>query len=367
MKSLHIGLQPVVFSFAMLATLAATVFGITSPGIEESAAETKVTPQSPAIPQAHQAYLEALKATRKLDYRKHPADTCVKDLSRTLGITIRLDKTIRDRIHKRRTINFTTKEPVSHQTALRLVMQQFGVRNYGLVFEKDHILLVTDGKYDGPQLRTYDLAGRSNYSTAERRRIIEATLTQVHPKSWTAANKTWIRDGESVFDIDVYQRQDVHNIIQTQLINHFTHAAIDPDIQRLSGFAFLMEKKTSDKIDKEAIVKRLRKRYQFESMADRLKYESNRKQTATPLISEAAEKQIRESDKVYEARMKSKSSYIQMRSDSLQLLHESEVNAFISRPGAGLTRMPPAGPSYLSGNPPPGLSSRLERNDSQAR
>jgi len=206
--------------------------------------------------------------------------------------------------------------------------------------------------YHGPSLRTYDLMSRSDFSTAERRREIKSTLSEVHPDSWSTANKTWIHAGESIYDIDVYQNQEVHNEIRRRLYAHHAVATLDEDVQSLSYFGVIEQKKTGKKLDKEAIVQRLRNRYPYVSMANRLKHEATKKSNGDPKLSSATLQRIQTADKRFEKQRTAKFAYSMIRSESLRLLHEEEVETFIGRPGAGRMRMTPPGPSYLPGNPP---------------
>jgi hypothetical protein len=229
-------------------------------------------------------------------------------------------------------------------------MQYFSFYNYGIVFKDNQLTLVVGEDYRGPSLQTYDLTSRSDFSTALRQREIETTLKEIHLDSWSAANGTWIQPGESVYEIDVYQSQEVHDEIRSQLDDHHSVVTQDGDVESLFLFSIHQEK-TGKKLDKVAIVERLRKKYAFESMASRLRYESDKKREDNPTLSSATQKRIQEADKQFEKSQNTKLAYSMMRSNSLRLLHEEEVETFIGRPGAGLVRITPPGPSYLPGNP----------------
>ncbi|MCA9068700.1 MAG: hypothetical protein KDA84_07245 [Planctomycetaceae bacterium] len=105
--------------------------------------------------------------------------------------------------------------------------------------------------------------------------------------------------------------------------------------------------KNGKDFDKEAAVERLRKKYPFKSMADRLKYEAERNLQGPPKLTPSARKRIQLAEEKFEISKKSSFYFSNMRSRSLQMLHEKEVHEFINRPGAGLSRMPSPGPSYL--------------------
>jgi hypothetical protein len=77
-----------------------------------------------------------------------------------------------------------------------------------------------------------------------------------------------------------------------------------------------------------------------------LSYESNRN-LPPPVFNAASRKRIDEKDASAAANSLFKLSSQTMRAESLRMLHEEKVATFVGRPGMGLARMEPAGPSYL--------------------
>jgi hypothetical protein len=147
---------------------------------------------SPAVPESHQYYLRALQEKGNFSFQDQTADACFRIVSQTLGIEIELHDSVRRRISPEGRIKLSTTEPVSHQTAIRLVMQHFSLYDCGIVFGENEITLVNGADYNGPSLRTYDYAHRTDYSLAERRRYIELTLSEVHPDHNKSHRNGWV-------------------------------------------------------------------------------------------------------------------------------------------------------------------------------
>ena len=335
-----------------LGTLGLSIFALQS--AEESAATAEGVAKSP-VPASHQALLKALRKIRELNYEQQGLDDCIADLARTMGVEIQLHESVKKAIQHTGPIDLYAEIPVSHQTAIHLVLQQFSVYEYGIAFDEDKLTIVRGEDYQGLFLRTYSLMGRSDFSIAERRRWIESTLTDVHPDLWTVANKTWIQPGESIFEVDVYQNQKVHDEIAKRMSNQHGLFVVDQDIQGLSPFGFLNPEESEKGFDKKAAVERLRRKYAFQSITDRLQYETGEKQTEAPKLSPAAQERVRLANEEFEKENSAEYSFSNIRSRSLRMLHEDEVEAFVNRPGAGLSRMPTPGPSYLQEGSPPDL------------
>ncbi len=84
----------------------------------------------------------------------------------------------------------------------------------------------------------------------------------------------------------------------------------------------------------------LRQRYAFESLADRLKYESAAKDAPAPKLGAEAAKRLAESEKWAE-----QGKMWNVRVLSLEQLHSAQVEEFVKREGFGLERMPRPRPS----------------------
>lgn len=330
-----------------LGTLGLSILGLALQSAEESDPTAEGVTKSPAVPTSHQALLKALHKTRELNYKQQGIDDCFADLARTMGVKIQVDESVKKAIQHTGSIDLHAEIPVSHQTAIHLVLQQFSASEYGIAFDEDKLTIVRGEDYPGLFLRTYSLMGRSDFSIAERQRWIDSTLSEVHPDLWTVANKSWIQPGESIFEVDVYQDQKVHDEIAKRISNHHAASVVDQDIQRLSAFGFLISEESEKPFDKKAAVERLRRKYAFESLADRLKYEVGEKQGEAPKLSPATQERIRLANEHFQEEKSSEYSFSDIRSRSLRMLHEDEVEAFVNRPGAGLSRMPTPGPSYL--------------------
>lgn len=90
-------------------------------------------------------------------------------------------------------------------------------------------------------------------------------------------------------------------------------------------------------------VEALRRRYPFISVAERLAYENDREKSSktAPLPADSAKRLSEVENSVAGTRS------FHPRAESLRLLHSSEVDSFINRPGFGMERMPRPGPYYL--------------------
>jgi hypothetical protein len=86
----------------------------------------------------------------------------------------------------------------------------------------------------------------------------------------------------------------------------------------------------------------LRRRYPFESLAERLKYESAAKDAAGPKLGADAAKRLADAEKWFE-----QTKRWEMRSQSLEKLHSAEVQEFVEREGFGVSRMPRPATHYL--------------------
>src|SRR5262249_38044758 len=90
-------------------------------------------------------------------------------------------------------------------------------------------------------------------------------------------------------------------------------------------------------------VGQLRKQYAYESLAERLEYETKHAtKTASVPLTEAAAKRLADMEKTLEGRGR-----WDVRTKSLKMLHSNEVEQFIRRDGFGVERVPSPAPQYL--------------------
>lgn len=95
----------------------------------------------------------------------------------------------------------------------------------------------------------------------------------------------------------------------------------------------------------------LRRRYPFESLAGRLKYESAARDAPAPKLGAEAAKRLAESEQVAEV-----GKMWNVRVLSLEQLHSAQVEEFVKREGFGLERMPRPRPSPVHLDLPDGPS-----------
>jgi hypothetical protein len=105
---------------------------------------------------------------------------------------------------------------------------------------------------------------------------------------------------------------------------------------------------------KPANAEELLKRYPFESLADRLAYEPAGLEAfardGAPTTTDETMKRLTAYEKAMEARRQ-----WNLRTRSLQMLHSDKVQAFVSRQGFGVRRMPDPAPEFLELAAPPTL------------
>lgn len=312
----------------------------TTVAVDESSVEADL----PDIPRTHQSLLDVLQKSRTIQFDGATADECLADLSKSLGVEIRLHEELRPAVTENRLARFQVKTPVSHQTGLRITMMELGVHDAGLVFEEDHLLVVA-ADYPKPALRTINLRDRADFSLAKRESLMRQAVGSVHSHSWGGEAETWIQAGESVFHVDVYQTPVVHADLTRMLQTSHHYVIIDEDVQSLQVFPGVPGAEVKP-VDTVRVVERLREKYPYESLVDRLDYEDTARRQR-PYLSPESEKRLSERDSHFAAATAKSVSHRAMRAESLRMLHEEEVSTFVGRPGAGLARMPSPGPYYL--------------------
>jgi hypothetical protein len=102
---------------------------------------------------------------------------------------------------------------------------------------------------------------------------------------------------------------------------------------------------------KKPTVEELRKRFPFQSLADRLQYEVEAARELetqpAPRLSKAAAENLKQADQQHEAMKREKHYFLALRMKSLEALHSAEAEAFVKRDGNGVYRMPLPSPRDL--------------------
>ena len=260
--------------------------------------------EPPAIPELHQEYMRMLAKRRRIQFKEATPEECRQELSESLGLEIRFDVALvntNDKTQPKASIE--TREPVSHLTAIRLALNYLGLNSVGLRFEADHILLVPRDDHRAA-LRTLNLREQMDYSLAKRDQLIRETVNKFKPESWSVEAETWIGPGESVFEINAYHYgKDGFELWKFYHPNHYRDFS-DPDVRSLesvrnSRLLGSSNEPNKEPVDKFAAVQRLRQRYGFESLVDRLNYEQNLAKTEVPKLSAKAAKRLDERDKQF--------------------------------------------------------------------
>jgi hypothetical protein len=106
-------------------------------------------------------------------------------------------------------------------------------------------------------------------------------------------------------------------------------------------------------IKKNVTAEELRKLYPFESLKARLEYEHNAKVDKVPSLSAEAQQRLEAADQAFSRPARWGGGNV--RAESLQKLHSSEVAQFIARDGFGNERLPTPSPRYLELPPAPSI------------
>ncbi len=195
-------------------------------------------------------------------------------------------------------MNVRVDEPVTIKLALHLVLQYAGLPDRQITFEDDGVRLVGPEAATGRHvLRTHDLRGASNYSTALRRTFIDRVRHEVAADTWGRDDQAWIHPAASVFGIDVYQSAQVHQ----QLDELWQRDYVSQDNVR---FLFDRRELAVGNLGKEkspeevkALAAKLRRTYPLESLGPRLKYETAAAPSAKPPLSPAAAARLTQLEK----------------------------------------------------------------------
>jgi len=170
----------------------------------------------PATPLAHQATLDALQKTRPVQFKNATLLDCLKDLSTSLGLLVTPHEELLKAMYGERRVTLGPTSEISNQTAIMVTLRSAGYYNTGLMFEDGQVRIVP-GEHPAASLRTIDLRGRADLTLARREQLIRQSVALVEPQSWSNDAVTWIRPGESVFDVEVYRTSEVHMQLSRQL------------------------------------------------------------------------------------------------------------------------------------------------------
>lgn len=214
MQTLRFGPITLALSVVMLGSISAGIIWFAVPLADDAFADEKVAVERPRLSDQHRAVMDRLRQYRHFSYQEATREECIEDISKTLGMKIHFHESTVPIVN--RPITFDSKEPISHANALRLVLRKVDLHKCGIVFDDDRLTIVMGDKYEGPTYRVYSLFGRSDISTATRKREIDNLLRSVERRSWSSESQTWIQPGESIFEIDVYQTHAIHETIREQ-------------------------------------------------------------------------------------------------------------------------------------------------------
>ena len=142
---------------------------------------------------------------------------------------------------------------------------------------------------------------------------------------------------QAIVDLDVQKLQQFPELLPEGQPRH--QSTDDLVVQKKQQSVPSFQPKRYKPVDKVAVVERLRRKYPYESLTERLSYETSARRTA-PKLSESAAKRLATKDKQFTDATAKGMHYRAMRAESLRMLHEEEVKTFVGKPGAGLARMP---------------------------
>jgi hypothetical protein len=350
----------------------------------DSAAQSPQAPKAEAHANgvsARQAELhEKLNQTVRLHVENLTASEMLERLEDSLGAKIPIDLHEEDRgpFREGRAVNIDGE--VTILQAIRLALSHAALHKYHLALEDEGVRLIPyEQAQTQPVLQSHDLAPLSNYASSQRPAIIERLKREVAPVTWRSGGP-FILPSRSIQFIDVYAPLEVHARIDRVLYQHLIHPD-DPDsparrAQAISSaLMFRKDELTAD--EKQAMLEDLKQAveavkqvYKVESLADRLRYEARAvRERSEPELTAAARQRLDRRDLAFSPPVPGEKverlSPRQFRAESLRMLHEEEVEKFISREGFGRTRMMPPGPHYwqLPSTPELPLASSLNASD----
>ncbi|MEQ8791516.1 MAG: hypothetical protein RIC55_34955 [Pirellulaceae bacterium] len=328
---------------------------------------------------AKQAELhEKLNRSVRLDAENLPASEMLERLEDSLGakIAIELNEVDREPFQSPRTVNIDGELTIMQ--AIQFALSHSGLGNYHIALDDDGVRLIDHEKAQTQAvLQTHDLASLSDYASSQRPAIIQRLKREAAPGTWRSGGP-FMLPSRSIHFIDVYAPLEVHAQINNVLSQHLRFSG-DPASPAgraavVSGaLAFPNEQLTAT--EKKALVDEMKRSvealkqvYKVESLADRLKYEARAgRERSEPELTAAARERLDGRDESYSPLVPGErpASWNQYRAESLRMLHEEEVEKFISREGFGRSRVPPPGPHYwqLPSIPDLPLASSLNASD----
>lgn len=299
------------------------------------------------IPPTHAELYEKLnRQTIQLDFEQASFEDALQVLAAKLGEPIKLDRTSLAPDRSIDSITAKLKVPSSLKYALLEVLQDAA---FELTFDQEDLrVLASEGAAEEYVLRTHDLSYVYEYSTKLRLDLIEQIRQEVTPNEWQQADGPWIGPGTSVFAIDVYHRPEAQAAIEKLWYKRYVHNRFRRD--RVASQEKIKKPSTPDEIEKRT--KELQQKYPFESLVQRLDYESG-KSTDKPALAADVERRLAEREVATEERQ---TLWVYPRVTALKELHSAEVAAFVQRDGFGFARVPRPSPGSLPLYEPPSIA-----------
>ena len=323
---------------------------------------------------------EKLNRTVRLNAENIPASEMLKRLEDSLGAKIAIDLHEDDRgpLKAARTERIDGELTILRAIRVTLTHSHAALGNYHIALDDDGVRLIHyEQAQTQPVLQAHDLALLSNYVSSQRPAIIQRLKREVAPDTWRSGGP-FILASRSIHLIDVYAPLEVHAQIDDVLYQRLRYPdAPDSPARRAeavtNALAFPNDKLTVD--EKQAMVEEMKQLveevkqlYKYESLADRLEYEARAgRERSEPELTAVARERLDGRDEAYSPLVPGEklTRWTQYRAESLRMLHEEEVEKFISREGFGLSRITPPGPHYwqLPSTPTLPLASSLNAND----
>ncbi|HTU24164.1 MAG TPA: hypothetical protein VMF30_02130, partial [Pirellulales bacterium] len=298
----------------------------------------RATADEVSQPPSHAAVYRRLAARVSLDFVELPLSEMVARLAKATGVPIRYvagndPQAEKYDLDHKITARFSS-DPASLEAALEHVTRQTRGESYGLYLDDEGARVAPrDEDQKEPVLETFRLHAPSDYTTRMRVHFIEEVRRL---PDFAASRDVWIIPGRSIFTVDVYHRPAVQRQVRELWDSEFLKDRITGPAEFDARYDPLDPKKAS----REEILARaneLRREFPFQSIAPRLTYERKAAGVKAPALARTVEIALAAQEK-QDAR--TAQDGLDLRTESLRLLHSDYVEKFVSGPGFGETRTP---------------------------
>jgi hypothetical protein len=321
---------------------------------EEASAPPAAPVSSPKVdapePTLHADIYRRLAAPVRVDFKRMALGEVLHRLAKSTGIDIEVVDDSKANANPKDfecEITLKNRDPVTLEKAIQMALTYAG--GYRITLSETGVRIVSVREAANQYvLETHELWGASDYTTRMRTRFIEQVRREIAGGDWGRADGPWIVPSRSVFGVDVYHKPEVQRQIdelwQREHLGKQVAAAENSESAE-SPQTLNVKKASPEQI--HALAERLREKYPFVSLADRLDYERDRSAAKPPSVSPQVERRLAARERPTGRRRPPELTELGIRAESLKQLHSDEVEKFVSRPGFGLSRNLRPDPEYL--------------------